>query len=385
MKIGVMTFWNSNSNYGQIFQCWSLQQYLKESGHEPYVIKYAHSAYKSPLKLLIKRVLFIDTLKTVRKYLFSHKAYEDEKLIRQKDALRCFDDFRAGHLEFSPVTYRNIYELQQNPPEADAYVTGSDQVWAQMLDNVNSRAFFLDFGPESVRRIAYAPSFAIKEYPSVYRTQLRGFLDRFSNISVREMSGVEICRSVGVNAEKVLDPSFLLPRQRYAELIGEKVEKKQQIFVYSLNISDSSQIRWKELKDLASNKGMSVRITPSSGYFPGREIFGKEAEYCYPTPVQWLRMIAESALVVTPSFHGVVFSLILGVPFVYIPLSGKFESGNDRVNDLLKSLNLEDRALTESSSYEEIISRGIDFDSCHRLLDEQIEQSRRYLDESLRQ
>ena len=40
MQIGVLTLWQSKDNYGQMLQCYALQQYLREKGHEPYLISY---------------------------------------------------------------------------------------------------------------------------------------------------------------------------------------------------------------------------------------------------------------------------------------------------------------------------------------------------------
>ena len=39
MKIGIITFWESEDNYGQVLQCFALQQQLIQMGHEPFLIK----------------------------------------------------------------------------------------------------------------------------------------------------------------------------------------------------------------------------------------------------------------------------------------------------------------------------------------------------------
>ena len=40
MKIGIITIWQSNNNYGQLLQLWALQHYLKMQGHNPFLIRY---------------------------------------------------------------------------------------------------------------------------------------------------------------------------------------------------------------------------------------------------------------------------------------------------------------------------------------------------------
>lgn len=40
MKIGILTFWWSQDNYGQLLQCYALQKYLRDMGHEVYLIRH---------------------------------------------------------------------------------------------------------------------------------------------------------------------------------------------------------------------------------------------------------------------------------------------------------------------------------------------------------
>lgn len=368
MKIGVLTFWNGNSNYGQIFQCWALQQYLKQKGHDPFVIRYIPTVYAPPLKRFLKKVLFIKEFRLLKTYLFNNKKYKTRCRNASNDIKRNFDEFRNLHLRFSDLTYHNIRQLQLNPPNAELYIVGSDQVWAQILNNINNRAFFLDFGKSETKRIAYAPSFVVNEYPAAYRDDLKKLLKCFSAVSVREYSGVNICKSVGIEATKVLDPTFLLEREDYLSLIREPIKKKRQIFIYSVNISSSEQIRWEELKKYAKEKDFKIIVTPSKGYFDANELFGSEVEYLYATPQQWLKTIAESEFVVTPSFHGVAISIILGTPFVYIPLKGQFESGNARIIDLLSDLSLNNRIISDNQPYDSIISNYIDWEFVSKAL-----------------
>ena len=44
MKIGILTF-HWSDNYGAVLQCYALQQFLKEQGHEVSVVNYAPLKY----------------------------------------------------------------------------------------------------------------------------------------------------------------------------------------------------------------------------------------------------------------------------------------------------------------------------------------------------
>ena len=39
MKIGILTFWNTPDNYGQMLQCFALQTYLREQGHDTFLVE----------------------------------------------------------------------------------------------------------------------------------------------------------------------------------------------------------------------------------------------------------------------------------------------------------------------------------------------------------
>ena len=63
MKIAILTFWNSNDNYGQILQGYALQSYLKKSGHSAYIVRYEERKtypaifQERGLKPFIKRII----------------------------------------------------------------------------------------------------------------------------------------------------------------------------------------------------------------------------------------------------------------------------------------------------------------------------------------
>lgn len=74
MKIGIITFWESTDNYGQVLQAYALQQVLKSMGHEPFQIRYSlkaslsQSFHKTSLvKKILKVLLVYPALKTLRR------------------------------------------------------------------------------------------------------------------------------------------------------------------------------------------------------------------------------------------------------------------------------------------------------------------------------
>ena len=375
MKIGVVTFWFGDDNYGMIMQCWALQRYLKSLGHEPFVVKYHPTG--NAIKRLAK--LLISTFKDIRQ---GHS--RDDKALKkynlEQNKLRDFRTFRQKQLVFSKMSYHYIEKLRRFPPVADCYICGSDQIWKAPLRFANSLGYFLGFGKPDVLRIAYAPSFGMEEYPQNDLPLLRNALSKFDAISCREFAGVNFCKKVGYDATKVEDPTLLLDKDDYSELLSCSV-KGDYVFIYSLNIVSPEDIYWPELKQMVGYK--EVIVTPASGYTPSKELFGREVTYKYATPGEWLSLINDANMVVTSSFHGVVFAILFNTRFAYVPLKGKYASANNRIYDLLKSLNLEFAIVRDGKDYERLMDKEYQWNKVNRAKEELLTNSKAFLDKAL--
>lgn len=367
MRIGIVTFWQSDDNYGQQLQCWALQRYLKKLGHESFLIRYLYkeSVWRKWLKIMVKTALIYPLLGWWR-----HRDIRRmEAVNRVKNEVRRFEEFRNSHINQTQRIYGTLKELRQDPPVADVYIAGSDQIWHPvLLRRKDDRVFWLDFGEDKVRRIAYAVSYGVDEWPSGLQAELSRRLPRFDALSVREGSGVSICQAAGKEAVHVLDPTLLLSKDDYLSLMEDIPGKSSPyMYIYSINISKKEDIRWSELRGFAEREGLSLIVTPASGYLPGRELF-EGVEYCYATIPEWLSLIRYSGFVVTTSFHGVVFCICFHKPFIYFPLLGTHAKGNSRVLNLLSKLSLSDNVWKASGDFERIYNLLVDWDKVEELL-----------------
>uniref|UniRef100_UPI0026114D82 polysaccharide pyruvyl transferase family protein n=1 Tax=uncultured Treponema sp. TaxID=162155 RepID=UPI0026114D82 len=127
LKVGILTFWWSNDNYGQLLQCYALQKYLRDAGHDAFLIRYnsQNDFTRSPV--------FIRLLKALNpillfKYL-NYRVNSRKSIVEAKLHDRHFEDFRNKYIVQSEKIYSSYSELKENPPEADVYIAGSDQVW----------------------------------------------------------------------------------------------------------------------------------------------------------------------------------------------------------------------------------------------------------------
>ena len=386
MKVGIITLWQSSDNYGQQLQCWAMQQELIKLGHEPYLIRYdveyRTRNNKSPLwKKVLKLLLIYPVIKSLKRRKINEKEQLLEVYNAKRNEKRQFLSFRKENFLLSDSIYSTLQELRDNPPEADAYIVGSDQVWAFTLDYYENRVMFLDFGDKKIKRIAYAPSFSMPSYPEKLKHVLKENLDRFDSLSVREQTGAKICNEIGCTAQVVVDPTMLLTSKDYSA-IAEANTSGPYIYLYYLNISNSEEVEWQQLHEFAQNNSLKIIATPASGYMQGKELFDI-VEYQYATIPQWLGLINGARLVVTTSFHGVVFCIMHRTPFIYFPLMGIYSRGNNRVIDLCKILGLSDHIWNESSSFDSLLHKTINWENVQEKLERLKKGSIDYLKNAL--
>ena len=381
MRIGIITFWQSHDNYGQILQCFALQQQLIKMGHKPFLIKYIPSNKTNQTFLggklwkLIQIYPILQKLKNLQKI-------KDAKIFYIKNKQRKFDEFREKYILTNGIVYHGLSNIQNNPPEADCYLCGSDQIWSMLLDNNENQAFYLNFGKKEVKRIAYAASFGRDVYPVELNDLLHNMLIKLNAVSVREQTGIDICAKVGIQAIDVLDPTLLLSLNEYSQIIKKTSINQKYFYIYSLNITSEKELYWSELLNYANKHGLKSISTTSSGYFIGKEICSN-TQYVYATVPQWIGYIQNAEFVATTSFHGVVFCLILHTNFIYFPLKGIHSRGNSRVFSLLESLGLHDKIFRNNMTIEQIIEHTIDWNMVEAKLSVKKKHSIDFLKNSL--
>lgn len=348
MKIGVITFWQSKDNYGQLLQCFAMQRFLQKMGHDAFLIRYQSKPIEEARFKWEHIGKYICRLPTyVSLFLAQMRNKKNERLYANtninKD--RHFDRFLRDNLKCTDLVYTEEM-INNDPPIADAYICGSDQIWG------GDWAYFLSFAPDSTKKIAYAPSFGgLSMFTADYEEKMIKLLSRFDFLGIREKGGVEVCHRLGFHqAVKVVDPTLLLSVSDY-EKIRIKVEKpKKYIFLYLLGNPMACNVS--TIFDFANKQGLKVVYVASQGQ-------NDPYEKIYPQIGEWMDYLAEATLVITNSFHCSVFSLIYKRKFITIPLIGGFARMNGRINDLLLSCNLE-RA-KYSKSFDDQYQSNYDF------------------------
>ena len=346
MKVGILTY-HWEDNYGATMQAYATMRAVEQLGHEPFFIDlrlpYAPS--------IAQRVVF--ALKRHR-----------------------FNGFRRRNFKRrSPKIYTSVEELRANPPKADCYLTGSDQTWNPQIAKKLLPAFFLDFGPDAIRRVSYATSIGLNEWepsPAFSDDEIRRAVERYGSLLLRETSALQICKETfGREAKQVCDPVLLFPE--YSALTGP-IKPSGEAVVYKL-IDDAGF--YDIARETAQKLGLPVRSIGSV-----RKIKGFRS--AYPESVEnWISRFAESEVVMTDSFHGTVFSLLYHRPFViYIGDPNRVT----RIKSLLDLLGLSDRILSHGANADDmhrILTKSIDWADIDRRLSDMRSQSFSLLDKAL--
>lgn len=368
MKIGIITYWITRSNYGTVLQNYALQTFLRSFGFETFLIRTDIPLGCSRLdyyKSLLQKNGFFSLACYFKSRLFCKIARKISSENKNDDK-RNFPDFVNKNLNPTKV-FRSLSELESDCPMAAIYIAGSDQVWNTYGENYNTvseqiKAYLLSFAPDSAKKISCAASFGKRSLNAEFESLFKKALSKFDFISCREKSGVEICKRLGFeNAVLQQDPTMILSSDEYKKIASKSlVPKKPYILLYLLgNDTDFSTRR---LKQFAKLKNLEVVYVPAN---EAQKInFYKKT---FPTVEEWLGLYENASAVVTNSFHGTVFSLIFNKPFLSVHQTGKFEDQNVRIDSLLEDFGLKNRIF--SGDFEKLFS-SVDFEKVNKRLEE---------------
>ncbi len=354
MKIGIYTQPLSH-NYGGILQNYALQQVLKRMGHTPVTIHHGQKNHWSNIKCIIHNLLRpltkqpywgVVSIKKLNKLKEPFKPFIKKHIQVTKSVLKCTTKFiRQQHF--------------------DAIIVGSDQVWRPRYNDIY--ASYLAFANGmNISKIAYASSFGVDnwEYTPEQTNKCCELIKQFKAVSVREASGVNLCKKyLNTDAIEVLDPTLLLNRTDYRKLCHNiKCESEKYLLVYILDEDKDKELY---VEEFAKQHNLIVKQI--------------HAENKVSLSIEeWLSLFRDAAYVVTDSFHGTVFSILFQKEFISMLNKGR---GASRFESLLNKLQLSDRLIVDNQS---IPSGQIDWENVSDLLEKYRKESMLFLENAIK-
>lgn len=318
MRIDIITFHFVN-NFGGALQAYALQKAIVgECDADVEIIDYRNWFIR-----------FTDTVRlfpitTNLKELLSGLLTLEQRLKRVKK----FHQFVNQHFSLSKY-YSCSKALNQDPPVADRYICGSDQIWNPTITLGVASPYYLYFVKERKKKIAYAPSFGNSTVKKSYHAQIRKYLSSFAALSVREQSGVDFIQKLtGCKAECLIDPTFLLSKSEWEHVASDTKVTGPYMLLYIMQRDEEVYEYARKLKE-ATN----LRLIEISRY-------GYRPDFVDETiidigPSEFLGLFKNAEYICTNSYHGFAFSILFEKKFCIVP-SKRFRARIDNLAQLLE-------------------------------------------------
>ena len=279
-RVGVIGL-DHHLNVGNNLLKYAIYIKLKELGVDPYIVGY-HLNYK--------RIDFIN--KTIK--------------------IRCI---------------RNFSKIKEN--DYDILMVNSDQTWCYWNKRFYDIAFLKFAKNWKIPKFVYGASLGLDYWDFSIKDEkiAKILLKDFRGISLREIGSIDLVKKhLGINATFVLDPTLLIDKKYYIDLI-KKYEKnfnldEDYIFTYKLDTMNNMEKFINISKKNFKNKIFDINLN--------------DTDYIE----KFLIGIYHSKAVITNSYHSVLFSIIFNKPFVAFLKSSR---GNERFKTINYLFNLKER------------------------------------------
>ena len=335
-KKEILLITKTGKNFGAVLQAYALVYLFKRKN---FLIKILNH----PSKIISEQFTIYRHIHSVRDLIYNLLIYNHNKSIIK--AINRFQEFRNKYFHFTEP-YETDQDVINNPPNADLYVVGSDQVW-----NPNIRFSpinFLQFGNNQIHRYSYSASIGIDNIPVCLKDKFKKYLSNFNGISVRESSAVEMLNKININSINTVDPTLLLSESEWEIIANDNNNDEKYILVYTLynlKILKNSALKLKKIT------GYKIKFIATSVRLKS---FGDEIIWD-AGPREFVSLIKNASYIVTSSYHGMLFSINFKKPFfVILP-----ESTQRRFLDFLRNIDMDNRIIKNINDIEKIYDKDI--------------------------
>jgi hypothetical protein len=226
----------------------------------------------------------------------------------------------------------------------DILVYGSDQIWNPLIAP-GILSYFGSFvrSKRKILQIAYAASFG--NHKPIFKKQLvikiKKLLKSFQLVSVREGKGRSLARKIfNINPKIVLDPTLLLGAEEFLKFV-EKIDCKEYCLKFFLQDSQCKNLIFTKI---ASKFGLDQQEYVQSSHLT---LFSKIRSLPITVP-QFLNKIYNCSILVTDSYHGMLFAILFQKTFFILPTK-RIGSCLSRIHTVLSLLKLEKQLINHPS------------------------------------
>jgi len=347
---------NRSINFGAALQAYALQRFITQIGIENRLLDTpaVRTMCNKPKEFFSKN--FLITMVSNIVYLLNVKT--------TKRMLNRFDEF-AEHHTIRTKQYKGYKDINSNPPQADFYITGSDQVFSVRSSKKQIR--MLNFGDKNVPRFSYAASLGEYDWSDSEKKLFRQYIRNFNCVSVREKDAKEYLEPIIERDCFVhLDPVFLLDSDEWSAIESTLNFREPYILCYPLISNVKMQDTIDLLKEKTGLKVICVQTLPLKRIKADKYIFDAG-------PIEFLGLIKNAEYVVTTSFHGTALAIVFHKKFYTLVKNYRPQ----RITNLLSLLQLNNRLVDDECK---ITTDEIDFSYCDKIIQTEKKSSIAYFD-----
>ncbi|MBQ7067109.1 MAG: polysaccharide pyruvyl transferase family protein [Lachnospiraceae bacterium] len=361
-KIGILTFHKAD-NFGAVLQNYALQQALFSLGTEPETIDYCCEKVESSYTIWTQVKGDVSILRVLKSRAGDILNYRNAVISKKR-----FEDFRKKYLRISSSRFcaSTIRDAKY-----DVYIAGSDQIWnKEIVGTEDLYAYTLAFAPHNTATFGAScggMDCLIDDTQNLSRIEI---------VTVRESELCDELKKRGIKCQVVCDPVFLLKREQWIALIENMPKrKKRHIFLYYI---DSGRDNAAMIANEISKKlGVKVHYPKRYDMKTIKNHYG--INVFSDGPLEFIAEISGADFIVSSSFHGIAFSILMEKEFVAV----LHEKTGDRVRNLLEYLGLNERIVVDLNDFKNRSTywKPIDYKSVKVKLEKWKEESIGYLRE----
>lgn len=369
MKINTLTTYDVY-NYGASLQAYALQKYLINLGHQVEIINYQpdYLTRKYDYK-------WVNPESKLSRYALTRFVYRIMKYLQRKTTMgrkRVFDEFNHQVLKETATKYTSCDAICQNPPQADLYLVGSDQVWNVFYEAGRDPVFYLDFVKKGYKA-SYAASFSYLDIDSENKARIKTSLDNFDAVSVREVHGLSILKDMEIEGTWVLDPVFLLSAEQWEEMMAPTASTEDYLLIYDFECNQELKLFAKEYA-----RRHNLKIYAIADTYP---LLYADKNFMKAGPKEFVSMIYHCKAFISNSFHGTVFSILFNKPvFVFNRHRHKV---NSRMQSLMTLFGLNDCILTSQKEWKAAYDYLFNFSYINSIKETELVKSKAFIDNLL--
>ena len=370
-------------NFGSMLQIFATQRAIEKVGWNYEIIRYNKFTFSFILK---------NVTRVFNPYFMRGKLKEFQRRIKLKfypevekgckTRSNCIKEYRETFIGPYSCEFNGFEKLREGSSDYDAIIVGSDQLWTPA--GIKSKFYNLLFVPDNIKKVSFATSFGVGAIPKSQQKMTSQYLKRIDFISVREIKGAEIIKSlIDKDVTVALDPTLLFSGSEWEQIFPtQRIIEEPYILAYFLGSNEEHR---DVIDSLGKSCGLKIVTIPFMDEFLDRDLGFGDTQLYDVGPIDFLNLIRGAEYICTDSFHGTVFSILNHKKFITFnrTRNNDKQTRNSRIDSLFDLLSLENRRYSPQMNVWIALEEKIDYSAVEQRLQKLRMETMEFLDNAL--